>query len=73
MTFSFQLGTVKPDARMYETIATKLGCLPEECVFIDDREGFASGAKATGMKGIWFKDNQQCRQEIEQLLGVQNA
>lgn len=73
MTFSFELGVIKPDPRMYETIATKLDCLPEECVFIDDREGFVDGAEAIGMKGVWFKDNQQCRQELSALLEAPNA
>lgn len=73
MTFSFELGVVKPDSRMYETIATKLGCLPEECVFIDDREGFVTGAVEVGMKGVWFKDNQQCRDELGALLEANRA
>lgn len=73
MTFSFELGVIKPDPRMYETIATKLGCLPEECVFVDDREGFVNGAEAVGMKGVWFRDNQQCRQELTAILEANHA
>lgn len=72
-TFSFELGVIKPHHAMYETIATKLGMLPEECVFIDDREGFAQGARDVGMQAIWFKDNQQCRQELDGLLGASDA
>lgn len=73
MTFSFELGVIKPDHRMYETIATKLGCLPEECVFVDDREGFVNGALEAGMKGIWFRDNQQCRQDLVAILEADHA
>lgn len=72
-TFSFELGVIKPHPAMYQTIATKLGCLPEECLFVDDRELFALGAKDVGMQAIWFKENQQCREEIEAALGGKDA
>ena len=71
--FSFELGVTKPHPAMYETIATRLGMLPEECVFIDDRQGFVEGAKQTGMYAFQFIDNDQCRRELSALLGEASA
>ncbi len=68
VTFSFELGVVKPDPLMYETIAAKLGLLPEECLFIDDREGFVAGALASGMQSFLFVDTKQCQAEITKKL-----
>lgn len=68
--FSFELGVVKPDPLMYQTIAAKLGYDPAECVFIDDREGFASGAEEVGMQAICFQDNEQCQRELAERLGT---
>jgi putative hydrolase of the HAD superfamily len=42
---SHRVGLTKPDTRMYETIAAKLGVLTEECIFIDDQERHVEGAK----------------------------
>lgn len=67
-TFSYELGVIKPHHAMYESIATKLDALPEECVFIDDREGFAAGAKEVGMQAIWYQDNDQLKRDLQALL-----
>lgn len=69
-TFSYELGVVKPHHAMYESIAAKLDALPEECVFIDDREVFVTGAKEVGMQAIWYKDNQQLRDDLKALLNL---
>lgn len=67
-TFSFELGVLKPHPAMYETIATKLGMLPEECVFIDDREPFAAGARDVGMKALQYQDMPRLRRELSAIL-----
>lgn len=69
-TFSFMLGVIKPDPLMYEATATGLDVLANECVFIDDREGFVEGAKAIGMEGIRFRSNEQVISELEKLLNA---
>jgi putative hydrolase of the HAD superfamily len=68
MTFSFELGVVKPDPLMYENIAAKLGASAEECIFIDDREGFVDGAQRVGMRAVWYQSNEQLKRELEALL-----
>lgn len=69
VTLSCELGVVKPDPKMYETIAAKLGVAPEECVFIDDIERYGTAAKEVGMKAIWYKDFAEFERDIEEILG----
>ena len=66
--FSYELGVTKPHPLMYQTIATKLDCLPEECVFVDDRELFVTGARDVGMQAIQFHDTTQVRRDLERML-----
>ena len=68
MTLSYEVGAVKPDAIMYETIATKLGMLPVECLFIDDQLRFVEGAKRVGMQAFMFEDRQSTIRKIQELL-----
>ncbi len=52
---SGDLGVAKPDAAIYLHAAGELGLPPERCVFIDDAEPLAEGAKAVGMRGLRFR------------------
>jgi HAD superfamily hydrolase (TIGR01509 family) len=65
---SHHTGLVKPDTRMYETIAARLGVLPEECVFVDDQEQHVEGARAVGMQAIVYGDLVELKQALEPLL-----
>jgi putative hydrolase of the HAD superfamily len=47
--FSCAVGVVKPDRRIYEIAAERLGVSIDECVFIDDRSEFVAGAVEAGM------------------------
>ena len=68
ITLSYEVGAVKPDAIMYETIAAKLGVLPEECLFIDDQPRFVEAAKQVGMQALVFEDTQSAIRKIQELL-----
>ncbi len=65
---SYQVGAIKPAPVMYETVATRLGLLPEECVFIDDQPRFVTGAIETGMQAFTFEDTATTIAKIEELL-----
>ena len=56
VVLSYQVGAIKPDPIMYQTIADKLGVLPEECLYIDDQERYVQGARDIGMTAIHFRD-----------------
>lgn len=70
VVLSYELGAVKPDPIMYETIAMRLGVLPEEAVFVDDRVEFVAGAQQVGMQAIHYRDISQVRTDLEAILGA---
>ena len=65
---SSDVGVMKPDPEVYRLTAERLGVAPEECVFIDDREVYAEGARAVGMKAICFESYVQMKRELDGLL-----
>lgn len=65
---SYELGVVKPDKLMYETIAMKLGILPEQSLFIDDQQIYCHGAECVGMRSIVYTTPEQTIREIEERL-----
>lgn len=49
----------KPQRRIYELLAERIGLKAEDLVFIDDVEGNCEGARAAGWQAIRFESNQQ--------------
>jgi len=47
--FSCSVGLVKPDRRIYEIAAERLGVRAADCLFIDDQPDFVRGAIEAGM------------------------
>jgi len=68
VVLSCDVGTTKPNERMYEMIAEKLGVEPSECVFTDDSERYVTGAKDVGMQGITYKEFASFKTQLDQLL-----
>lgn len=65
---SGHLGTVKPDPLIYKHTAEQLGVEPNECVFLDDREGYCDAARDVGMQAIWFRGYDQAKPELDRIL-----
>lgn len=65
---SYQIGAIKPDPIMYETIAARLGVVPEECIFIDDQPRYCDGAEAVGMRAILYTDTSDAIAKLEESL-----
>lgn len=57
---------VKPDPRIYEIALVKMGLLPEEVLFIDDRKVNLEGARGLGIQTIEFSTLSQLQQDISQ-------
>lgn len=68
VVLSYQTGMVKPEPAIYELIATKLGVLPSECLFIDDSERYCTAAKELGMQAVWHKDTNDTIMKIQEIL-----
>ena len=65
---SYAVGMIKPQPDIYDLMATKLGVLPEECVFIDDIERYVTAAVDVGMKGVVFTDTDQTIAAIKEVI-----
>jgi epoxide hydrolase-like predicted phosphatase len=57
----------KPDARLYQRAAERLGVAPEEAVLVDDFLANIEGARAAGMQAILYRPGVDVRGELEKL------
>jgi HAD superfamily hydrolase (TIGR01509 family) len=64
---SFETGHIKPEPAMYHMICDKLEVQPNEAVFIDDIERYVTGATDIGMLGIWYKNTEQLKRDLQTL------
>ncbi|MHA1489988.1 MAG: HAD family hydrolase [Promethearchaeota archaeon] len=59
---------IKPEKKIYEVLLERYNLIPEECVFMDDIQGFLKPAKELGMFTIWVRPNTNLRAELKKLL-----
>ena len=71
--YSHEVGIAKPDPRIYALTCERLGCRPEEIVFLDDAERNVAAAAAYGIHAILFHDNAQAIDAIEVRLTRHSA
>lgn len=69
MFFSYEVGVAKPDSRIYQLAISRLKIYPEETIFVDDKSANVDTARLIGMRGIWYKNNEQTITEIKKWLG----
>ena len=72
LIYSCDVGTNKPDARIYEACLNRLEILPQECLFVDDSEENVLGAMKLDMKVIHFKSFSQFWQELDENFYLTN-
>lgn len=58
-------GITKPSPDIFIIAAGRLDVMPEECVFIDDKQTNVDAARSTGMIGITFENSQQLQEELQ--------
>jgi len=68
VVISADVGLMKPEAEIYELAAQRLGVLPAECVFIDDRQPYVDGARRAGMQAILYQNFDQLKANLKKLL-----
>lgn len=73
MILSYQVGTTKPDPRIYQIACEKLGVEPAEVIFIDDIETYCQAAEAQGMKAVVYHDFNQTKQAIDRFVSPSAA
>ncbi len=67
--FSYEVKRVKPEPEIYEAFLERFPQIkPEESVFLDDSEKNIEAAEAFGFHGIVFRDREQAKKELEELL-----
>jgi len=64
---SARVGLRKPDPRIFQLTADRMGLLPEECVFVDDKERNTVVAEAVGMRAIVFRSAAQLMRDLRKL------
>jgi putative hydrolase of the HAD superfamily len=69
LVYSHEVGLLKPDPRIFELAATRLGVQPEEIVFLDDQPGHVEAARAAGWQAVHHVSTPDSIREIEGLLG----
>lgn len=63
---SYQVGAVKPNAKIFEVAAQKAGHAPEEIFFVDDLAGHVAGAKAAGFDAVQYTTTQKFVEDLRQ-------
>ena len=66
--FSFQEHVIKPDKKIFEIICERYAINPSEAVFLDDNEANVISSREFGLHTIHFKNYEQGRAELEELL-----
>jgi HAD superfamily hydrolase (TIGR01509 family) len=65
LILSAEVGFEKPDRRIFELAAKRIGLRPEECVFIDDKRRNVEVAKGAGYNAILFRNAKQLRKDLK--------
>lgn len=71
IVYSHEIGVAKPDPEAYLEVCRRLDVVPQDVVYLDDREIAVEAATAVGMAAVLFRDNAQAIADIESLLGRQ--
>jgi len=64
LIFSCAEGTIKPERKIYEITIERLGSMPEQSIFIDDKQEFINAAKQIRINTILFKNIEQVKNEL---------
>ena len=69
MVVSAEERMFKPQRRIYDLLAARIGLPPEELCFVDDVESNCDGARTAGWKAVRFEDNAQVERDFKMLVG----
>lgn len=72
IVISWEVRMIKPDPDIFHYTLQKLGCAPEEAIFIDDKTVNVEGAQALGMQAILFTGRADMNRKIKDLITSRN-
>lgn len=64
-TLSFQIGQMKPSAKIYLTAAENVAAEPARCLYIDDLQRNVDGARGIGMDAIQFTGIDALKEQLK--------
>ena len=64
---SFETGFHKNEREAYVILLERIGCRPDECLIIDDKQVVADIASSFGIKAILFRNPRQLSAELRQM------
>jgi putative hydrolase of the HAD superfamily len=67
---SFEVGAMKPEARIYQEAIRHSGCEPGNCFFTDDVPQYVEGARREGIDAVQFRSVEQLESDLRSR-GVQ--
>lgn len=62
---SYQVGAMKPDARIYQLAIAAAGCAAQECFFVDDLPENVDAARHEGIDAALFTTHEQLCADLE--------
>ncbi len=71
---SYEVKQIKPEPEIYQSFLERFPQIkPEEAVFLDNLADNVKAAEALGFHGIVFRDREQAKEELDQLLQKENG
>ena len=64
LIWSYQHNLIKPEPAIYELLLERLGTLPEETLFLDDKIENIEGAQKLGIRGLQFSTVDRLRDDL---------
>lgn len=62
---SYEVGSRKPEAAIYQALIQQVNLPPEEILFLDDKVAFVEAARGQGLVAWQFRSPQELRQDLE--------
>jgi glucose-1-phosphatase len=63
---SYEVGALKPSARIYHEAIARANCRPKECFFTDDIAAYTEAARQHGIDAVQFQSLAQLESELRQ-------
>lgn len=68
LVYSAEVHLAKSDPRIYFLALEWLDVQPQDAIFVDDFPAYIEAAKALGIHGVRFEDNQQVQMDVIKIL-----